>query len=1350
MEDEVSPEAQSSREVPVESGSPQEDEHQAAPDVPAVPAPDGAADAGAEEGGDDQVASFLKASAMPSRMREEAEVPKDVQIESFPRSAGVPSRMRDVPALLEGESDNMLGPVEGNSGPSQRARRSDAQGARSGLPAALYKVLQLYSHQVERRPRLLMLIFTILILALVAPLFRLPVIEFDFSTFIRADGDSMSRREAYLLALAERKGPNARRRLMEADAVQTSPWAAQIINIDGNQIEVLPPTENATDGGFRRLFAQLIYTKSMSILYDSTDGSIFGKQALQEVGSFEVGMRNLAGWKQLCSNSASSLTQFCDPGESLMAYAWATQEVPGTADSAFTRFVMNLDANGQEPIPVPAFLAYVEQGGHPVLDFRRYLPSSYVPPPRDGTGLEAQGKVPTVLRSRFWFAFDVTGTSQGEITGKVEQAKIDWQKFVATELYPYLLLNSDGINKKVYPRYAGDFLTSLELLDTLQSDLLFALGSVAFVLLCLWFQLQAVWLSFVSLFIILLSLPIAYVLTPAEKLTVTSFLALFLIVGIGSDTVFVYADIWEQEAHLPMEERIPTVLMSAGVNCLATSLTTSASFLANLASVLQPLREFGFFMGLCVLWCFVLITLYLPPLLVIQSRRKQKKVETEVVVVGVLPAYPAPEGPPPPRKKRKRCARLTRSYIEALARRVAFCPGVVLAVSFLMLGLFVLGIVLDIEVATGVPQVFPDNHNQVQYPILEAQFTAVPQVDVKASLQSREEKVCKGDAEWGSFSPTYDCDLFWCDADSTTSTTDDCWYSEISSSSGAGVSSLTSCASVSFNARVASPSRPETAPTETALQSMAAALGSDRYLYSNNSVAISELKTLVVESWSTGTVVTSRFFRLGSVATTLSAHVNGTQACSVQVVCSWNVPACTFTGYTALGSFAPSSRRLKATSRQLQMVSSPTVPTNKQIDITVVWGIRAPKTIPLLGPNAERWSYDPHFQMSNPWAQRAVMAMCEDEPPAELLIFRRRCFIQDLRSRLRIDSRRFPSRNFYNEVTYYSLTSLPMQEQLWIVSDSVAAVSLSFQVDFSYEAGAENILSFKEKWDTFVDGLNAKASSTGNMAWHTAQAWVQAEAEVAIINSTILTIVVAALGGFGCMLIFTLDPLLALLVLLLVIGVVTSLAFFMVVIMAWTVGPIEVISLVAFVGYSVTYSLHVAHIYGEANAEDDAEVEASQVIVESPDDPVPPPMKPPPTMDAEELTEGEKRKIRARKAMMRIGLSILSSTLSTVGASAFLLLSTMQIFTKLGFVVLVVSLLSCIASLVVLPAVLILCGPNNRSWHERCCGHRAKPSTPENPELGNAYEGGRGNVPVDEEDTYEGGRGNVPVAEGPD
>ena len=50
---------------------------------------------------------------------------------------------------------------------------------------------------------------------------------------------------------------------------------------------------------------------------------------------------------------------------------------------------MELDGNSKEPIPTPAFLAYMAQGGHQVLDFRRYFPSSYSPPQQNGTGDEA-------------------------------------------------------------------------------------------------------------------------------------------------------------------------------------------------------------------------------------------------------------------------------------------------------------------------------------------------------------------------------------------------------------------------------------------------------------------------------------------------------------------------------------------------------------------------------------------------------------------------------------------------------------------------------------------------------------------------------------------------------------------------------------------------------------------------------------------------------------------------------------------------------------------------------------------------------------------------------------------------
>lgn len=487
------------------------------------------------------------------------------------------------------------------------------------------------------------------------------------------------------------------------------------------------------------------------------------------------------------------------------------------------------------------------------------------------------------------------------------------------------------------------------------------------------------------------------------------------------------------------------------------------------------------------------------------------------------------------------------------------------------------------------------------------------------------------------------------------------------------------------------------------------------------SVALStaELSTLIMESWSEGSVVASRFYRLGSATVVLSPEANATEVCTAQVVCNWEVPHCSFQDYTPLGNFSPSTRRLDEV-RQLQSV--PTVAANKQIDVTVLWGIRAPRTIPLLGPNADRWSFDPTFQMSNPWAQRALVAMCEDTAPAELRILRKRCWIDDLRNKLRWDNKRFPSRNFYPEVIYYAVSNLPMQEQLWIVNDEVVAASLNFYCDFAFDAGAQAVLDFKAKWDAHVDALNAVASTTGNMAWHTAQAWVSAEAEVAIINSTILTIVVAALGGFACMIIFTADPLLALMVLLLVLGVITGLAFFMVVVMGWALGPIEVISLVVFVGYSVTYSLHVAHIYGEVDDQEPAEDRLCEAVVQSEDRKAPP--STPPALEVSnpevvEATAQESRMVRARKAVLRIGISTLSSTLSTAGASAFLLLATMQIFTKLGLVVLVVSVLSCLASLVVLPASLIICGPSNRTWRERCCGRPKVTSEKERDGRGN-------------------------------
>lgn len=48
---------------------------------------------------------------------------------------------------------------------------------------------------------------------------------------------------------------------------------------------------------------------------------------------------------------------------------------------------------------------------------------------------------------------------------------------------------------------------------------------------------RSVSISAASLIIIFMSVPLAYVLTPAAKTTIASFLSIFLVVGIGSDVV---------------------------------------------------------------------------------------------------------------------------------------------------------------------------------------------------------------------------------------------------------------------------------------------------------------------------------------------------------------------------------------------------------------------------------------------------------------------------------------------------------------------------------------------------------------------------------------------------------------------------------------------------------------------------------------------------------------------------------------------------------------------------------------------------------------------------------------------
>merc|ERR1712046_316682 len=77
-----------------------------------------------------------------------------------------------------------------------------------------------------------------------------------------------------------------------------------------------------------------------------------------------------------------------------------------------------------------------------------------------------------------------------------------------------------------------------------------------------------------------------------------------------------------------------------------------------------------------------------------------------------------------------------------------------------------------------------------------------------------------------------------------------------------------------------------------------------------------------------------------------------------------------------------------------------------------------------------------------------------------------------------------------------------------------------------------------------------------------------------------------------------------------VMSIIICLLFFMVVIMGWKIGAIEVLSLIVFVGFAVDYCLHVGHKYHSCHIADvmelDEDVPAGSPEIQPHDKPVTP------------------------------------------------------------------------------------------------------------------------------------------------
>jgi hypothetical protein len=223
----------------------------------------------------------------------------------------------------------------------------------------------------------------------------------------------------------------------------------------------------------------------------------------------------------------------------------------------------------------------------------------------------------TNLKSRYTRSVGFFGTP---LEGYVDEndREDEQKKKLATwfkdECYADLLAAGDGELKVLLLFIAIIFEV---IFDTIIADMMLSFAAILMVWSFLWLQTGSCFIATMGMVEIMLSLPCAYFfyrcIFQIKFFGWTNAMALFLVLAIGADDVFVFMDAYKQSAKAGpavlknLSTRMTWVYKRAGLAMLITSATTCAAFLCTCLSPLASQISFGIFAALVIFCDYILV-----------------------------------------------------------------------------------------------------------------------------------------------------------------------------------------------------------------------------------------------------------------------------------------------------------------------------------------------------------------------------------------------------------------------------------------------------------------------------------------------------------------------------------------------------------------------------------------------------------------------------------------------------------------------------------------------------------------------------------------------------------------------
>ncbi|XP_013386010.1 uncharacterized protein LOC106155638 [Lingula anatina] len=234
------------------------------------------------------------------------------------------------------------------------------------------------------------------------------------------------------------------------------------------------------------------------------------------------------------------------------------------------------------------------------------------------SSIDAKGAFASLTRSSFPLGWPLPGNdSDDEKTSRVQDFLV---KDVKPKLVEFVKDKPNGVDLIYYAL----MLFAHDVLDQVVYDLILAVGSLCFIFGFIWFQTRSFWVTSWAVLSIVTGFCCANliyrIVLDFRYFGFFHILAIFIILGIGADDIFVFYDNWRATGKVKypsLSHRLSDCYRRAAGTMLVTSCTTMIAFFASAVSPILPVKTFGLFSGLLVLVNYLSVITFFPAVVIV-------------------------------------------------------------------------------------------------------------------------------------------------------------------------------------------------------------------------------------------------------------------------------------------------------------------------------------------------------------------------------------------------------------------------------------------------------------------------------------------------------------------------------------------------------------------------------------------------------------------------------------------------------------------------------------------------------------------------------------------------------------